>query len=273
MTIQLLRSGMSALTLLMFGWLESARADVWGFVDEKGVAHFAAARLDERYELYFTSRDGFGKGRDRKDAGDAALPATRQPEPAKLLAFFDVSPGYKQVRHLLREAASEHKIDYELLQALIATESGFDAQAVSPRGAVGLMQLMPVTARHYGVVSDKKHTVAKKLTDPRINIRAGSLYLRDMMSRFPGRLELALAAYNAGLTAVRRAGNRVPRFKETQNFVKTVLQLYALLKRPSMRRVGPPQTMVQARRDDPGDGAGRNSKTPPGLPPTRIESD
>lgn len=268
------RAGLSALTLLMFGWLESARADVWGFVDENGVAHFATERLDERYELYFTSRDGFGKQRrGRKEAGDAARPATGQPEPAKLLAFFDVSPSYKQVKHLLREAATEHKIDYELLQALIATESGFDAGAVSPRGAVGLMQLMPVTARHYGVVADKKHTVARKLTNPRINIRAGSLYLRDMMSRFPGRLELALAAYNAGLTAVRRAGNRVPRFKETQNFVKTVLQLYALLKRPSMRRVGPQPSALQARGNDPGDRAGRSRETPSGQPSSKIESD
>jgi len=86
-------------------------------------------------------------------------------------------------------------------------------------------------------------------------------------------LELALAAYNAGLKAVRRAGNRVPRFKETQNFVKTVLQLYALLKRPSMRRVGPQQSAVQARSNDQGDGTGRNSKTLPGLLPSRIESD
>ena len=273
MAKQLVRTGALALALWMLLWQSTARADVWGFVDEKGVAHFAAERLDERYELYFTSRDGFGKGRARKDAGDAPRPAVGQPEPAKLLAFFDVSPGYKQVRHLLREAASEHQIDYELLQALIATESGFDAGAVSPRGAVGLMQLMPVTARHYGVVGDKRHSVAKKLIDPRINIRAGSRYLRDMIARFPGRLELSLAAYNAGLKAVRRAGNRVPRFKETQNFVKTVLQLYALLKPPSMRRVGPKQTAVQARGDDQGDGAGRNSKTPAGLPPSRIEFD
>jgi soluble lytic murein transglycosylase-like protein len=270
---KVLRKALAALMLLMFGWQAPAHADVWGFIDENGVAHFAAERLDERYELYFTSREGFGKGRGRQAAGDAPRPAEGQAAHAKLLAFFDVSPGYKQVKHLLREAASEHQIDYELLQALIATESGFDAQAVSPRGAVGLMQLMPVTARHYGVVADKKRTVANKLTDPRVNIRAGSLYLRDMISRFPGRLELALAAYNAGLKAVRRAGNRVPRFKETQNFVKTVLQLYVMLKPPLMRRTGPQPTQVQARGDAPGDGTGQNSKTPSGLPPSKIESD
>jgi soluble lytic murein transglycosylase-like protein len=268
MATQLVRTGALARALLwLLLWQPSAHADVWGFVDEKGIAHFAAERLDERYELYFTSREGFDTGRGRKGAGDVPRPATEPAAPAKLLAFFDVSPNYKQVKHLLREAASEHQIDYELLQALIATESGFDARAVSPRGAVGLMQLMPVTARHYGVLADKKTSVAKKLTDPRINIRAGSLYLRDMISRFPGRLELALAAYNAGLKAVRRAGNRVPRFKETQNFVKTVLQLYALLKPPSLRRAGPQQPPLQSGVAEQNGAVRRDSMTPPRQPP------
>jgi soluble lytic murein transglycosylase-like protein len=232
-----LRTLIQAFCLWLLFWQSAAHADVWGYVDEKGVAHFAAERLDERYELYFIGREGNGSGkkRTRKNIATAPKPTTMTTPPAKLLAFFDVSPNYKQVKHLLREASAEHQIDYELLQALIATESGFDADAVSPRGAVGLMQIMPVTARHYGVVPDRKKSVAKKLKDPRTNIRAGSLYLRDLMARFPGRLELSLAAYNAGSKAVRRAGNKVPRYKETQNFVKTVLQLYAVLKRPSMR--------------------------------------
>jgi len=227
------RTGALALCLSLLVASPAAHADVWGYVDEKGVAHFAAERLDERYELYFHSREG--KGRTRKNIATAPKPTTLTTQPAKLVAFFDVSPNYKQVKHLLREASAEHKIDYELLQALIATESGFDAEVVSPRGAVGLMQLMPATAKHYGVVGEKKNSVAKKLKDPRTNIRAGSLYLKDMIARFPGRLELSLAAYNAGSKAVRRAGNKVPPYKETQNFVKTVMQLYAVLKPPSMR--------------------------------------
>lgn len=231
----LVRTGALTLLLWLSGWQTAAHADVWGYVDEKGVAHFATERLDERYEFYFSTPEGAGKKRGRKKAGEASYAVAPPPAPAKLLAFFEVSPSYKQVKHLLRAAARENQIEYELLQAVIATESGFDAGAVSPRGAVGLMQILPATARHYGVTGDKRATIARKLTDPRINIRAGSLHLRDMMSRFPGRLELALAAYNAGLTAVRRAGNRVPRYKETQNYVKTVLQLYAVLRRPSMR--------------------------------------
>jgi len=239
----------AAALLLLLAWQTASHADVWGFVDEKGVAHFATERLDERYEFYFSTPDGADPKRLRKKTGDAAYTAAPPPASAKLLAFFEVSPSYKQVKHLLRAAAQEHQIDYELLQAVIATESGFDASAVSPRGAVGLMQIMPATARHHGVVADRKSTLTQKLTDPRVNIRAGALHLRDMMSRFPDRLELALAAYNAGLTAVRRAGNRVPRYKETQNYVKTVLQLYAVLKRPSMRPSPPPSPLL-GRRDD-----------------------
>lgn len=215
--------------------LGNAQADVWGYVDDKGVAHFAVERLDERYEFYFSTPAGIDLKRGRTKAAKAKYSEAPPPAPAKLLAFFETSPNYRAVRHLLHAAAREHQIEYELLQAVIATESGFDAGAVSPRGAVGLMQVMPSTARHYGVSGDQRTTIVKKLADPRINIRTGSRHLRDMMSRFPGRLELALAAYNAGLTAVRRAGNRMPRYKETQNYVKTVLQLHAVLKRPSMR--------------------------------------
>ncbi|MDZ4359679.1 MAG: lytic transglycosylase domain-containing protein, partial [Variovorax sp.] len=137
----------------------------------------------------------------------------------------------------LRDASSKHAIDYELLQALVATESGFDARAVSPKGAMGLMQLMPATAQRYGVATDKRGTIEKKLFDPHINIAAGSRYLRDLIAMFPGQIELALAAYNAGEGAVQRAGNKIPNYKETQNYVQTVLQLYAYLK-PSAVTVG-----------------------------------
>jgi soluble lytic murein transglycosylase-like protein len=216
--------------------LMEAQADVWGFVDERGVAHFSAERLDERYEFYFPTPAGVDLKRARTKAAKPAYSEAPPPAPAKLLAFFEKSPNYRDVEQLLHAAAREQVIEYELLQAVIATESGFDAGAVSPRGAVGLMQVMPSIARHYGVQGDKRSTLVTKLKDPRVNIRAGSRHLRDMMSRFPGRLELALAAYNAGLTAVRRAGNRMPRYKETQNYVKTVLQLHAVLRRPAMRQ-------------------------------------
>jgi len=214
-----------------------AHADIWGYIDDKGVAHFAAERLDTRYELF--SRSGQNLQVWRTDAGqaEALRPVSVPTVPPKLIAFFEVSPSYKQVKHLLREAASQYRVDYELLQAVIATESGFDAAAVSPKGAVGLMQIMPATAQRYGVAGDRKTPVEQKLADPRTNIRVGARYLRDLLAMFPGQLELALAAYNAGEGAVLRAGSRVPNYRETQSYVRTVLQLYTVLKPPTPLRV------------------------------------
>lgn len=222
---------------MVLGGPVQARADVWGFVDPQGVAHFATEQVDARYELFFRSAESFDTRLDppppeRVVVPQAAPEPPPPPPPSRLLAFFDSSPSYKSVRQILQDASSDHNIDYELLQALIATESGFNATAVSPKGAIGLMQLMPDTARRYGVDSDRHGPLERKLTDPRINIRAGVRYLRDLINMFPGELELALAAYNAGEGAVMRAGNRIPNYKETQNYVKNVMALYAGLKPP-----------------------------------------
>lgn len=222
--------------LLLFSQ-QLARADIWGYIDDKGVANFATERLDNRYELFSRSGQNLQVGRAAPGAGEALRPVSVPTVAPKLIAFFEVAPSYKQVKHLLREAASQYRVDYELLQAVIATESGFDAAAVSPKGAVGLMQIMPATAQRYGVAGDAKIPVEKKLTDPRTNIRVGARYLRDLMAMFPGQLELALAAYNAGEGAVLRAGSRVPNYRETQSYVRTVLQLYAVLKPPTPLRV------------------------------------
>jgi hypothetical protein len=224
------------LGLLLLILQQSAFADIWGFIDERGVAHFANDKLDDRYEVFYRGGESFDTSQSGKNSD--ANPATPRPVsvptvPAKLLAFFDVSPNYKVVKHHLRDAAKTYKIDYELLQALIATESGFDAAAVSPKGAIGLMQIMPDTARRYGVETDKKLSIEKKLADPKINVATGTRYLRDLINMFPGKLDLALASYNAGEGAVQKAGNKIPNFKETQNYVKTVMQLYNGLKPPA----------------------------------------
>lgn len=223
-----------AAVLLAGLYAAPARADIWAYVDAQGIAHFSSTRLDDRYELFFQGGRSFsaGKGDPSARAGGGRGYGVAA-APTKLLAYFDVSPNYKAVKHLLREASVAQGIDYELLQALIATESGFDAQAVSPKGAVGLMQLIPPTAERYGVKAERNSPIQKKLTDPRTNIRAGSSYLRDLMNMFPGQLELALAAYNAGEGAVQRAGNRIPNYPETRNYVKTVMELYNHLKPPS----------------------------------------
>ncbi|MBA2675521.1 lytic transglycosylase domain-containing protein, partial [Ramlibacter sp.] len=218
-----------AAALLALGASTAAHAEVWGYVDARGVAHFATEKVDERYELFFRGGESFDTSRGIATPRAVAVP-TAQP---KLIAFFQVSPSFKQVKHHLREASQQNGVDYELLQALIATESGFDAQAVSPKGAIGLMQVLPATAERYGVVGDKTTPAVKKLADPRTNIRTGTRHLRDLITLFSGRLELALAAYNAGEGAVQRAGNRIPNYPETQKYVKTVMQIYNMLKPPS----------------------------------------
>ena len=222
---------LSALGLLLCFLQQHAHADLWAYVDERGVTHFAAEQVDARYQLFFRGTE-FDSTRDVP----AEAPATPHALPAggtRLLAFFDIAPAYKRVKHHLRAAASQHGVDYELLQALIATESGFDAKAVSPKGAVGLMQLMPATAHRFGVSADARRTVEQKLADPAVNVPAGTRYLRYLLDLFPGRMDLAVAAYNAGEGAVQKAGNQVPAFKETQNYVRTVLGLYAQLKPPA----------------------------------------
>ncbi len=217
-------------------------ADIYGYIDSNGVAHFAAEKVDERYKIFFQGGQSFDTAKGISPLGrgggiNRRLDGKVSPASQNLLAMFEASPGYKTAKSALRDASSKHAIDYELLQALVATESGFDAKAVSPKGAMGLMQLMPATAQRYGVATDKRGTIEKKLFDPHINIAAGSRYLRDLIAMFPGQIELALAAYNAGEGAVQRAGNKIPNYKETQNYVQTVLQLYAYLK-PSAVTVG-----------------------------------
>jgi Transglycosylase SLT domain len=258
---------------LMAAGMQPAYADVWGYVDAKGVAHFAAEKVDERYEIYFKggtsfdTKDGLPSSPARPGGVTAEMPRpVNVPKLApKLLAFFEISPSFKSVKHHLREAASTNKIDFELLQALIATESGFDTNAVSPKGAVGLMQLMPPTAQRYGVQADAKTTVEKKLTDPKTNIKAGSRYLRDLMAMFPGKPELALAAYNAGEGAVKRYGNKIPPFAETQNYVKTVMQIYTTLKPPNMlAATSTSSDKLPARvRMEMGGAVGRGNMVPP----------
>ena len=222
---------LSFLGLLLCFMQQAAHADLWAYVDERGVTHFAAEQLDNRYQLFFRGSN-FDSTRD--------MPASPPPTPsalpaagARLLAFFDIAPDYKRVKHHLRAASARHDVDYELLQALIATESGFDAAAVSPKGAVGLMQVMPATAERFGVSGDAKRSVQQKLADPAVNVPTGTRYLRYLLDLFPGRMDLALAAYNAGEGAVQRAGNQIPAFKETQNYVRTVMDLYAKLKPPA----------------------------------------
>lgn len=228
------------LLLLVAG--TAAHADIYGYVDEHGTAHFSAEKLDARYQLFFRQGQRF----DTAD-GLGRAPALGEPSArvASLIALFEKAPAWRTAGPALRTAAQRHAIDVELLQALVAAESGFNTQAISPKGAIGLMQLMPATAQRYGVRGDAQRSLQAKLHDPQINIAAGSRYLRDLIAMFDGSLELALAAYNAGEGAVQRAGNRIPNYRETQNYVKTVLALYAHLK-PQGAALAPAQVGARA---------------------------
>ena len=118
---------------------------------------------------------------------------------------------------LIDTAADASNLRPALIHAVVRAESAYRSDAVSPKGAVGLMQLMPATAERYGV--DDRH-------DPAENLRGASTYLRDLLEMFDNDLQLALAAYNAGENAVIRYGNQIPPYDETQNYVRKVIGFY-----------------------------------------------
>ncbi len=209
---------------------QAAQADMWTYTDAQGVKHFASSQLDKRYQLMFRgmpapsvdTAEVVGSG--QMDARTVFAPVS-----TKSLASLEASPRFMAVKEHLHTAADAHQLDVALLQAVITAESGFNPSAVSPKGAVGLMQVMPATAERYGLATDQRGTVSAKLTDPKTNINTGARYLRDLINMFPGQLELAVAAYNAGEGAVQRAGNKIPNYKETQNYVRSVMHLYQRL--------------------------------------------
>jgi len=118
---------------------------------------------------------------------------------------------------MIAKAAAKHQMDPKLLHAVIQAESAYNANAVSSAGAVGLMQLMPDTARRYGVIDRR---------DAEQNIDGGTRYLKDLLGMFNSNLKLAVAGYNAGEGAVMKYNNTVPPYPETQNYVQHVLTLY-----------------------------------------------
>jgi soluble lytic murein transglycosylase-like protein len=129
-----------------------------------------------------------------------------------------ISSGNPAVDAIVYQAAARHGLDPCLLLSVMRAESGFNQGAVSPKGASGLMQLMPATAHRFGV---------KNIFDPQENISAGARYLRWLLDRFQGDLRLALAGYNAGEGAVEFYGHRIPPFSETQNYVRIIYGRYS----------------------------------------------
>lgn len=180
-------------------WLVAApaQADIYMYRDSRGVLHFSNAPAEPRYRFY----------RSEKEVWRAVRWTTwgrRWADPKR----------YQAYDHLVREAAERHQVDVALVKAVIRAESDFVPDAVSPKGALGLMQLMPGTARLRGVA---------RVFDPRQNIDGGVRHLRYLLDRYNGNLRLALAAYNAGEGAVDRAGG-IPPFPETWDYVARVLR-------------------------------------------------
>jgi soluble lytic murein transglycosylase-like protein len=201
-----------------------ASADLWAYVDAQGKSHVADHQVDARYKLFF-------KGATTLDVRNAeALARARATDALAGTVLYQRmhSAAARAYDALIETNARANGLDPALVKAVVAVESGFDPRAVSDRGAIGLMQVLPATGERYGVTGDARRSVADKLRDPAINVRTGARYLRDLLARFPDAPALALAAYNAGEGSVELHGNSVPPFRETQQYVRLVQHVYAL---------------------------------------------
>jgi len=213
--------------LALLGSAALAHAALWGYVDGEGVAHFAERQIDSRYGLVLA------------DAAASAPAVDKVPgktmSPAALLTWLEIAPEVKRVQPWVHEAATRSGVDVELINALIAVESGFNEHAVSPRGAVGLMQLMPATAARFMAKGQNPRDIAERLAEPRTNIGLGARWMAELLRRH-GRIDIALAAWSAGEETVRRSGGQMPAIDETRAHVHQVLELYwALLQRRQSR--------------------------------------
>jgi soluble lytic murein transglycosylase-like protein len=156
----------------------------------------------------------------RKTPNDTPTQKPTQIKVPAALVGRHISSGNSAIDAIVIEAAAKNGIDPCLILSVMRAESGFNRVAVSPKGAAGLMQLMPATATRFGV---------KNIFDPRENVLGAAVYLRWLLDRFGGDVRLALAGYNAGEGAVEFYGNRIPPFLETQNYVRTIYSRYVVI--------------------------------------------
>ncbi len=175
-------------------YIPAAHADVYKYMDSNGHVYYTDRPAHKGYKLIIKTWKGWTQKTFVKDSGHR-----------------------KALAPAIAKVASQYRLPNALIHAVITAESAYNPKAISPAGAVGLMQLMPATASRYGV-ADR--------TDPVANIHGGTRYLRDLLGMFNNNLVLALAAYNAGENAVIRYGNKVPPYEETQTYVKRVLEYY-----------------------------------------------
>jgi soluble lytic murein transglycosylase-like protein len=181
--------------LLYFALLPgNLQGEIYSYVDKDGVLYFSNAPTSTRYKYLAP-----------EETEDVSI---RYPN------------NHDKFDYIIREAASEHGLRFELLKAIIHVESAFDPYAVSSSGALGLMQLMPQNIEALNVSNP---------FDPHENVMAGARYFKGLLKRYNSDLPLTLAAYNAGPGAVDQY-KTIPPYPETQNFVERVLKYYALLR-------------------------------------------
>jgi soluble lytic murein transglycosylase-like protein len=178
----------------------AARSDIFSFTDAGGIQHFSNVPTDARFVLAWKTEP------PPTATSSAVLSSNR----------FDRAQQRKYAPEI-RRAAKACRLDPALLHAVIAAESGYDVNAVSGKGAMGLMQLMPETAKRYGATDP---------FNPDQNIRAGAQFLSSLLQHYGNNMHLALAAYNSGEANVARYGKRIPPFPETVAYVPKVMGLY-----------------------------------------------
>lgn len=204
------------------------RSIVYRYTDADGAVHFYAETLEDPDKLMASSASLLNHPGSKEAVTQADPPFVRT-----MLAHRDA----RKYDSLLSEAAGEFGLDAALLKAVMTAESGFNAGAVSSKGAIGLMQIMPDTAERYGLQGDRRKSLHQKLVDPKINIRLAARYLRDLMAMFPQHVELAIASYNAGEGSVQKYGNKIPPYPETQGYVRLVSRFYELYRPPGAMRL------------------------------------
>jgi hypothetical protein len=183
----------------------AVNADIYQYTDGNGVVHF-------------TNVSGGGKKhrKVRSEPPAAVRPADMPRKGSSSNSSLSSSNMPSAYLDIINSACQRHGVDPSLVHAMIKVESDFNPYAMSRKGAMGLMQLMPQTALEMNV---------RDSFNPADNIDGGVKYMRYLMDRYEGNLSLALAAYNSGETAVKRWGS-IPPFKETQNYVKRILKIY-----------------------------------------------
>lgn len=195
------RKHIAALLMLGCGLYRPGWADIYTYTADDGTVSLSNVPTDERYTVLIA-------------APEQALAAAPGFSVRKGKSNLARKAGFDQ---MVDEVSRTYGMESALLHAVISVESHYNPKAVSNKGAAGLMQLMPQTAKRYGVVD---------AFDPLQNLDGGAQYLRDLLRMFNNNVSLALAAYNAGEHAVMKHGNRIPPYRETLNYVPRVLDFY-----------------------------------------------